>query len=401
MRRTLSAVCLGLLAVLMLADPSWAIPAFARKYQYSCTTCHAPAPRLKAFGEAFAARGFRLEDPTQEPARATVDTGDPLLQLMRDFPIASRLEGFAAYKEEAAAETDFEYPWAFKILSGGPISDKISYYFYYIIEKGGEAGLEDAYLQFNKPFGLPFDLMFGQFQVSDPIFKRELRLERNDYLIYKTGAGHSSVNLTYERGLMAASTLPGEIDMVLGIYNGSGLRGASGDEHNYDSDKEKSYSARLARSFGPVRAGLFGYRGRETAGSSFELPEVRNTVEYWGPDLSIGFGDSLQLNLQYLERTDSDAFWFDWSETRVKTKGGFAELVWLPGGPEGPWALALLYNKIDSGSFSYNPSLANDAENASVTLNYLLARNIRLLAEVENDFEAERVKASIGVSAAF
>ena len=45
------------------ARPAEAIPAFARKYQFSCSTCHAPAPRLKPFGEAFAARGFRLEDP--------------------------------------------------------------------------------------------------------------------------------------------------------------------------------------------------------------------------------------------------------------------------------------------------------------------------------------------------
>lgn len=400
MKRALIITGLGLLAFLMVADPSWAIPAFARKYSYSCTTCHAPTPRLKPFGEKFAGRGFKLEDPSQEPSRSTVDTGDPLLRLVRDFPLAARLDGFAAYKEDAVAETDFEYPWAFKILSGGPISDNISYYFYYIIEKGGESGLEDAYLQFNRPFGLPFNLLFGQFQVSDPIFKRELRLERNDYLIYKTGAGHSSVNLTYERGIMAVSTLPGEIDMVLGIYNGSGLRQATGDDE-YDSDRDKSYSARLARQFGPVRLGLFGYRGKESAETSFDYPPVGNTIEYFGPDLVMDFGESLQFSLQYLERRDSDAFWFDYSETHTKTRGGFAELVWLPQGPEGRWAVALLYNKVDSGSFAYNPNLANDAENASVTLNYLLARNIRFLAEVENDFEGDRIKASVGVSAAF
>ena len=79
-----------------------AIPAFARKYQFSCSTCHAPAPRLKAFGEEFAGRGFRLEDPAQEPPRATYDVGDPLLQLPRDFPLAARMDGFADWKEDAA-----------------------------------------------------------------------------------------------------------------------------------------------------------------------------------------------------------------------------------------------------------------------------------------------------------
>jgi hypothetical protein len=404
MRKALIAVSLGLLAFLMLADPAWAIPAFARKYSYSCTTCHAPAPRLKPFGEDFAGRGFRLEDPSQEPARATRDTGDPLLQLMREVPLAIRLEGFAAYKEDADAEYDFEYPWAFKVLSGGPISDKISYYFYYIIEKGGESGLEDAYLQLNKPFGLPFDLLFGQFQVCDPLFKRELRLERNDYLIYKAKPGYSLINLTYDRGLMAASTLPGDIDMVLGIYNGSGLKEMDPLDGSYDVDKDKSYSARFARQFGPVRLGLFGYFGKENA------KYYENTVDYWGPDLMIDLSDNLQINIQYLERTD-DPDLTD-SDAESKVDGGFVEFIWLPNGPEGRWALSALYNRVDYDYYSYVGDLAMEqkAENASITLNYLLARNIRVLTEVQMDFDVDPggleeckdvMKASIGVSAAF
>jgi hypothetical protein len=402
MKKALIVVSLGLLAFLMLADPAWAIPAFARKYSYSCTTCHAPAPRLKPFGEEFAGRGFRLEDPSQEPARATRDTGDPLLQLVREVPLAVRIEGFAAYKEGAAAEYDFEYPWAFKVLSGGPISDKISYYFYYIIEKGGESGLEDAYLQFNKPFGLPFDLMFGQFQVCDPLFKRELRLERNDYWIYKITPGGSGMNLTYDRGVMAVSTLPGDIDMVLGLYNGAGLGQASGDDHDYDIDMEKSVSARLARQFGPVRLGLFGFQGDEKKilySSPDDEDSVFNTVTYWGPDLVIDFGETVQLNLQYLIRNDDngvvDSHNGGAAVGEMETDGGFAELVWLPHGPEGRWAVSLLCNAIDSDDESVV------TENASVTLNYLLARNIRFLAEVENDFEGDRIKAGVGVSAAF
>jgi len=61
-----------------------AIPAFARKYQLSCSTCHAPFPRLKPYGEEFAGRGFRMEDASKEPARATWDVGDPMLKLMRE-----------------------------------------------------------------------------------------------------------------------------------------------------------------------------------------------------------------------------------------------------------------------------------------------------------------------------
>ncbi|MCB1007939.1 MAG: hypothetical protein KDB94_03495, partial [Acidobacteria bacterium] len=150
----------------LAADPASAIPAFARKYRVSCTTCHDPFPRLKPFGEEFAANGFRMPDPSQEPPRETYDTGDPLLHLVRSVPLAVRMEGFVAAQENATADADFETPWIFKLLSGGPIAPKISYYFYFIIEEGNVEGLEDAYLHFSKLFGSGVDLLFGQFQVS-------------------------------------------------------------------------------------------------------------------------------------------------------------------------------------------------------------------------------------------
>ena len=42
------------------ARPALAIPAFARKYQTSCTTCHTAWPKLNPFGEAFRRNGFRF-----------------------------------------------------------------------------------------------------------------------------------------------------------------------------------------------------------------------------------------------------------------------------------------------------------------------------------------------------
>ncbi len=63
MSRSLAVALAAAALVLLSAVPSDAIPAFARKYQFSCSTCHAPAPRLKPFGEEFAARGFRRAAP--------------------------------------------------------------------------------------------------------------------------------------------------------------------------------------------------------------------------------------------------------------------------------------------------------------------------------------------------
>ncbi|MGQ9752243.1 MAG: hypothetical protein ACUVRE_06350, partial [Thermoanaerobaculaceae bacterium] len=178
-------VLLGVTYIFLAASQAHGIPAFARKYQFSCSTCHGPFPRLKPFGEQFAARGFRLEDPSQEPTRAVYDVGDPWLVLPREFPLAMRLDGYASLVDSKGQPkaTDVEWPWAVKLLSGGQLTKSISYYAYAILERGETVELEDTWVQFNSVFGLPVDLLAGQFQVSDPLFKRELRLERNDYAI--------------------------------------------------------------------------------------------------------------------------------------------------------------------------------------------------------------------------
>src|SRR5579859_7797695 len=47
-------------------SPAYAVPAFARKYQTSCQTCHIVFPKLNAFGEAFRLRGYRMPGETED-----------------------------------------------------------------------------------------------------------------------------------------------------------------------------------------------------------------------------------------------------------------------------------------------------------------------------------------------
>lgn len=380
-----ASAALVLAALFASADPASAIPAFARKHRISCTTCHGPFPRLKPFGEEFAGNGFRMPDPTQEPTRATHDTGDPLLELAREVPLAVRMEGYVAAHENAAAESDLETPWVFKLLSGGPIAPKVSYYVYFILERGDVEGLEDAYLHFSKLFGSGVDLLFGQFQVSDPLFKRELRLERNDYDIYRARVGEARANLTYDRGLMFAATAPGEVDVVFQVVNGNGIP-----KGEFDNDSNKNLALRLARGFGPVRVGLFGYWGEEEEDNG-----IADTIRYFGPDLLVSPGGKWELALQYLERTDDDPFFTGSPTADVETRGGFAELLFFPEGADGRWALAALYNNVDSD----DPAAV--VEDASLTLSYLTARNIRLIAEAGHDLERSESHLSLGVVAAF
>ncbi len=389
MRRT-SAALIGLALfgglLGLLAERASAIPAFARTYSLSCSTCHAPFPRLNGFGEAFAGRGFRMPDPSAEPESATRQTGDPKLALPATLPLAVRMEGHVAAKEEGEADLDFESPWVFKLLSGGPLSPKLSYYAYFIIEQGGVEGLEDAYLHVHELFGRPVDLLFGQFQVSDPLFKRELRLERSDYEIYRVRIGEARANLTYDRGLMLFGTLPGEIDTTFQIVNGNGIP-----EGEFDNDSKKNFALRLSREFGPVRAGLFGYLGDEEG----ETSPHADRIVYFGPDLTIGTGGNWEVNLQYLERSDDDPYFLGPGAAEHETRGGFAEVHFFPQGQQGDWVISALYNRIESD----DPSAERD--DAAIAVNYLWARNVRVLAEAAHDLEADDSRLSLGLVTAF
>ncbi|TFG46240.1 MAG: hypothetical protein E4H41_02790, partial [Gemmatimonadales bacterium] len=280
-----------------------AIPAFARKYRVSCQLCHNPFPALTAFGDQFAGNGFRMA--FDEEPRDTIATGDDLLTLPASLPLAIRLDAYAQLYANGKAATDFQMPWNLKVLSGGTLGKKLSYYIYFLLAERGEvAGVEDAFIYWNDIGGAPVDLAVGQFQVSDPIFKRELRLEVLDYAIYKVVVGLQPANLTYDRGFMASADLAG-FTITGTLINGDGIP-AINPAFKYDNDANKNLFGHITRDLGShARLGVMGYTGRQN-GDYYGFPDQSNDISMWGVDGTFGAG-MFQLNLQYVARTDTEA----------------------------------------------------------------------------------------------
>ncbi len=392
--------CAIVLCAVTGAD-AFAIPAFARKYDMSCNTCHRPVPRLKSFGEEFAANGFVLKD--REAPRAYRETGDDQLMLLRDLPFAIRMEGIGSWHAGDGAKTDMQWPWLVKLLSGGQIAKDVSYYFYFFFgERGEVAGLEDAFVMFNDVFNTDLDIVLGQFQVSDPLFKRELRLTLEDYQIYRVKPGFSSANLTYDRGIMMTYGLPTGTDLVVEILNGSGI-GAADASRSFDTDRYKNTMFRLSQDIGEhLRIGGFAYFGRE-AGENTALPrewQMLTTNDLWmaGPDLTVEAGE-VQLNLQYVARHDDNATFtgpnVNPSPLTTVTRGAFGELIVTPGGDQGKWYVAALYNWVDSDEN------ALDYQTVTGHVGYMLARNFRLVGEFTSDLTLKTNKLSVGFVTAF
>ena len=398
------------------ARPADAIPAFARKYRVSCATCHSPVPRLNAFGEQFAANGFEFA-PGEEP-RDTVGTGDPLLRLQQNLPIAVRLDAYLSMlsrRNAGQVVVDQQLPWVAKVLSGGQIADRISYYMYFLATERGEvAGLEDAYVQFTDIGGSGVSVLAGQFQVSDPMFKRELRLPVEDYQPYRVRVGDTRADLTYERGLMAVWSPRNGTDLALEVVNGQGLAAAN-DARQYDTDGFKNVALRASQDLGPLRLGAFGYVGKERADG------VSSRIRVLGPDATLALGSVGELNVQLLRRWDDDPFLGSCSASSPCPGGetapfgttvdaAMAELIFWPGGATGRWWVAGLWNYVDAdapvvslrlGEQATSPGFLTRYHTGGLGLHYVLRRNVRLMGEGSWDFEQDQARLITGFSLAF
>lgn len=370
----------------------FSIPAFARKYNMSCKVCHSPFPKLKPYGEDFAANGFALKDA--DAPRYYVNTGDDELTLIRDLPLALRIEGYLTYNRDKSEQTDFRGPSALKLLSGGTITNDVSYYVYYILEEGDVGKIEDAFLFFNNLFGSELDFSIGQFQVSDPVFKRELRLTLEDYLIYKVHPGLSGIDLTYDRGIMLSYGMPTNTDITLEVVNGSGI-GTPFENGNFDHDKYKNIFARISQEVADqFRLGALGYYGNEVIANIPELAQETNEIWMAGADATIDVSP-LELNVQYIFRNDNNPFGLMTGAAEVKTQGGFAELIVRPEGDNSMYYGAAVFNYIDSDED------ALDIKSVGVSLGYLLRRNIRITVEYDHNFTVEYGSVSFGFVTAF
>jgi len=381
-----------ILLFLLPVKNTYSIPAFARKYQISCQVCHSPAmPRLKDFGEEFAANGFRMTK--YESPRYFMQTGDDRLSLFRELPLAFRLDGHVQFNFMENNSPKIASPYILKILSGGELSDKLSYYFYFLMSEGGEiVGVEDAFLMYRDLFRTGINFYIGQFQASDPLFKGELRYTLEGYKIYDSKPGNSAASLKYERGIILEKPFSTRTTVIVEVLNGCGL-----DAPLFDNDKFKSYMFRLSQGIGKkITIGGFAYIGKE--GLMDTLNTFYNKVRMYGPDLKINFNDKFVLNAQYVYRTDSHVFDTEggMNYENVTTQGGFTELIFSPKGDMSKWYLTGLFNWVDSDVD------ALDYTAATFHAGYILRRNFRIVGEYTHRFTGTQYGSlNIGFVSAF
>lgn len=392
---------------MMGLQTAFAMPEFARRYNISCAACHVAFPRLNKFGEQFVANNMRMPNWRETAAKIP----DDRLALPAYPPFAVRGQAYMQAREGKSidpltgetdsATTDFQSPYLVKVLSSAPLSEHITYYFYAILaEKGanGEALVEDAWFRHSNLFGTGVGMQLGQFQLSDLMFPREVRMPFQDYMVYRMAG------ITYDRGVLFDRDI-GPVEAAFGLVNGNGINdnlninspGYRRPDAMFDNDNSKTAFGRIGTEIGPLALGLFGAGGQQpsiaTGNAGLDTGGRDTDKRVLGLDLSGDFNGTLYWYAQYLWNS-WDGFLDADAARDYRWNGGFAGIDYIP---NDRWAFSLLYNYADAGDLANTDTIYEgiDINSLSFTASYYFMRNVKGIAELNVDFldEADRTGA--------
>jgi hypothetical protein len=121
-----------------------AIPAFARKYETSCQTCHVGFPKLNPFGEAFRLNGYRMPKETEEQIKIKpVSLGADAYKRMwpkaiypgdlpGQVPLAVNVKMASVYSSSIdesghhLTQNDFQFPQEANLFAGSTLGEHMS-----------------------------------------------------------------------------------------------------------------------------------------------------------------------------------------------------------------------------------------------------------------------------------
>jgi mono/diheme cytochrome c family protein len=178
--RRFSRALICLVAGLILADarPAAAVPAFSRKYQTSCQTCHAIFPKLNPFGEAFRLNGYRMpletaEQVKQKPVSLGAEAYERIWpemvwpsDLPASVPFALNTKMANIYSSSVddaghqVVHNDFQFPQEANLFAAGTLGKNFSFFgeFTWAERPDGGSDTEIEHARLDVDFGRRTDL---------------------------------------------------------------------------------------------------------------------------------------------------------------------------------------------------------------------------------------------------
>lgn len=154
--KILCGLFLGVFMVLLLPSFSFAIPAFARKYDLSCTSCHTKPPRLNAFGEAFHMAGFQIPMVQEGETKKKRNIGRVWSEtdFLNIFSFRANGNLLESFQRSTPNETNLTFPRELEIYLAGTYTDEISYFIELANEAGAVQGIRGGVFEEKSEFGI-------------------------------------------------------------------------------------------------------------------------------------------------------------------------------------------------------------------------------------------------------
>jgi hypothetical protein len=448
---SVSAVLIVMWTVLASVPKTSAIPAFSRKYQTSCTTCHNNYPELNDFGEAFKKNGFKFpkddesfvkDPPVLLGAKAQKEAFPGAVfpgEIPGSVPIAFRYEGnFTLNRKQPPGvvaqngfvpRTDLFTPNTFTILAAGSFGQNLSFWIdddISVDAANASGAMGDGWLKYNDlghGIGLPknaLNVRFGQFELDLP-FTQAKSIYLSPYDIYSEGNVAGSLGTTNnsmvfgspQRGIEFGGTPNnGNFDWSLAVTNGSNTNDASrsskdvyfriSEKFNLERDPESRNAIQAAGSTGPrdhtsIRAGFFYYYGKNEQNqdgklfpglAAFEEPFYRV-----GGDLRFKYRHLELFGLGMYGHDDNHLFTVGPPSTltgapAIKFSGGFVGAnYWFY-----PWLIGTFhYDAVNSHTDFINGTPASEYHTRnrfSPGFQVLVRANIKVVGEYQYTFGA-------------
>lgn len=422
---------------------TYGIPAFARKYQTSCSTCHNNYPELNDFGEAFKKNGFKFpkddetfvkEPPVMLGAKAQRMAFPNVIypgELPGTIPIGFRYSGFMTYNSKQPLSvgflprTDLFTPNTFTIIAAGSVGSDLSFWVDNDISAGGAnnaAGLGDGYLKVNnlsQYLHLPKDSLnvrFGQFELDLP-FTQARSVNPTSYDIYNQASVAGSLGTTDnpllfgvpQRGIeFSGYPNDGNFSWSVAFLNGSNNLPASrnskdiyvrvSQRFNLERDSNVRREVQAAGPTGPrdhtsLRIGAFYYYGRNALNVDHALfPQFGTIHEPFyrvGGDFRFKYRQFELYGLGMYGRDNNlipnpDTLALDHA-TPVTFTGGFIQgQYWIY-----PWLIAIMrYDAVNSPTDFLNGAfLRNTRNRVSPGVQILMRANVKLVFEYQRRWQ--------------
>jgi hypothetical protein len=291
---------LALAAIVLSSTAAEGVPAFARKYQTSCQTCHTIFPKLNALGEAFRLKGYRMPGETEEMVKEKpVSLGAPAYkrlwphavwpgEIASAVPLAINAKmavvNSSTLNPDGTVTTfrnDFQFPQEVNIFGAGTLGDHVSYLAEVTFAENPDGStsteLEHARFQIDSPWGREdlIHIRIGKFAPNLADGFQEMWISTDaaidSVFAYNPIGLHGGVGLAGDvspqpialpdrvRGIEGYGIINHRFLWVAGVANGI----SPGSSGSFDGNNSKDFYARLDYKFGGM--GLDGDMGGRTA----------------------------------------------------------------------------------------------------------------------------------------